>query len=95
MVIRIPVTIHGTPEKFLIVCETGNETVQWLCETAYKRFGEKYVTRVLLGDFTARRVVDRCLLSLNDPIQHVLTDNEPIEIGKACIVCRILVNILV
>ncbi len=37
MVYRIPVTIHGISEKFLILCETGNETIQWLCETAYVR----------------------------------------------------------
>lgn len=85
MVLRIPVTIHGIPEKFLIVCETGNETIQWLCETAYTRYIEKYVDKVLPYYFLARRTTDRSLLSPHDHVQHILKDNEPIEIGKIII----------
>ena len=95
MVIRVPVTIHGTSEKFLVVCETGNETVRWVCEAAYKRFNEKHVLQVLLGNYTARRIVDRCLLSLDDLVQHALADNEPIVIGKARVVRQPFENVLV
>ncbi len=86
MVFRIPVTIHSIPEKFLIVCETGNETIQWLCETAYKRYVEKYTNKLLPYYFVARRTSDRSLLSLKDCVQHVLKDNEPIEIGEIYII---------
>jgi hypothetical protein len=82
MVFRIPVTLHSVPEKFLIVCETGDETIQWLCETAYKRYLEKYTDKSTPYYFVARRTADRSLLSLKDRVQHVLSDNEPIEIGK-------------
>ncbi|CAF1055218.1 unnamed protein product [Adineta ricciae] len=80
MVIRIPVTIHGAPDKFLIVCESGKETVRWLCETAYKKFGDKYVPQMKLCNFVARRMADRCLLSLNDLVHDALKDDEPVEI---------------
>ena len=82
MVIRIPVRIHGVPDKFLIVCESGKETIRWLCETAYKRFGDIYMPQMELSNFVARRVADRCLLSLNDLVHHALKDNESVEIGK-------------
>jgi len=86
MVFRIPVTIHGVPEKFLIVCETGNETIQWLCEIAYKRYIEKYTDKFIPYYFVARRIADRSLLSLEDCVQQVLKDNEPIEIGEIYII---------
>jgi hypothetical protein len=82
MAFRIPVTIHGVPEKFLVVCETGNETIQWLCETAYNRCVERYIDKTPPNYFVARRSSDRSLLSLKDPVQHVLKDNEPIDIGE-------------
>jgi hypothetical protein len=37
MVYRIPVIIHGIDENLLIISETGHETIQWLCQTAYTR----------------------------------------------------------
>ncbi|CAF0952561.1 unnamed protein product [Rotaria sp. Silwood1] len=83
MVFRIPVTIHSIPEKFLIVCETGHETIQWLCEKAYKIYTEKYHDKTVPYYFVARRSYDRCLLSLDDHIEHVLKDNESIEIDIA------------
>ncbi|CAF1208876.1 unnamed protein product [Rotaria sordida] len=83
MVLRIPVTIHSVPEKFLIVCETGRETIQWLCETAYKRYIEKCKDKTIPYYFVARRADDRCLLSLNDRVEHVLKDNESIKIDIA------------
>jgi len=43
---------------------------------------EKYVDKILPHQFAARRSSDRCLLSLNDRVQHVLNDNESIEIGE-------------
>jgi hypothetical protein len=86
MVFRIPVTIHSVPEKFLIVCETGTETIQWLCETAYKRYIEKYTDKFIPYYFVARRTADRSLLSRNDRVQLVLNDNEPIEIGEIYII---------
>ena len=86
MILRIPVTIHNIPEKFLIVCETGNETVQWLCETAYNRCLEKHIDKKTPFYFVARRGADRCLLSLQDLVQHVLKDNESIEIGEISVV---------
>jgi hypothetical protein len=43
---------------------------------------EKYVDKVVCHQFSARRSGDRCLLSLNDRVQHVLNDNESIEIGE-------------
>jgi hypothetical protein len=86
MVFRIPVTIHSIPEKFLIVCETGNETIQWLCETAYQRYTEKYTDKLVPYFFVARRAADRSLLSLKDCVQDLLKDNEPIIIGKSCII---------
>ncbi len=82
MVLRIPVTLHGIPEKFLIVCETGDETIQWLCDTAYKRYTEIYTDKFIPFYFVARRKADRSLLSLTDRVQQTLLDNEPIEIGK-------------
>ena len=82
MVLRIPVTVHGVPEKFLIVCETGQETVQWLCETAYHRCREKYIDRTIPYAFIVRRLSDRCLLALTDRVGQVLSDNEPIQIGE-------------
>jgi len=95
MVFRIPVTIHSVPEKFLIVCETGNETIQWLCETAYKRYSEKYIDKIILNNFVARRTADRSLLSLDDRVQQVLKDNEPIEIGKMPNLTQMIDEILV
>jgi hypothetical protein len=86
MVLRIPVTVHSIPEKFLIICETGDETIQWLCETAYKRYIEKYTDKSTPYYFVARRSADRCLLSMKDHVQHVLGDNEPIEIGERNII---------
>ncbi|CAF3775334.1 unnamed protein product [Adineta steineri] len=80
MVFRIPVTIHSIPEKFLIVCETGNETIQWLCETAYSRYIDRCNNKIPFSDFVARRSSDRSLLSMNDCVQHVLKDDEPVEI---------------
>ena len=82
MVIRIPVTLHSIPEKFLIVCETGDETVHWLCENAYKRYMDKYNDQTKPFYLVARRMVDRSLLPLDDRVQEVLKDNEPIEIGE-------------
>ncbi len=43
---------------------------------------EKYVDKVVSHQFSARRSSDRCLLSLNDRVQHVLNDDESIEIGE-------------
>jgi hypothetical protein len=82
MVFRIPVTFHGIPEKFLIVCETGDETIQWLCETAYNRYKEKCTDKVVTNTFSVRRAVDRSLLSLTDRVRQVLKDNESIKIGE-------------
>lgn len=82
MVIRIPVTIHGVPEKFLIVSVTGDETIQWLCETAYQRCRERYRDRIVSDEFMARRAADRCLLSPTDRIKETLVDNEPVQIGE-------------
>ena len=82
MLIRIPVTIHGVPEKFLIVSPTGEETVQWLCQTAYDRYKEKYFDRVVPVYFIARRMKDRCLLNQMDRVRDVLNDNESIQMGK-------------
>ncbi|UJR08832.1 hypothetical protein I4U23_013086 [Adineta vaga] len=79
MVSRIPVTIHGVPEKFLIVCKTGDETVRWVCETAYKKIGKENDLQII-NNFVARRAADRCLLSLNDLVRDALKDNELIEI---------------
>ena len=82
MLFRIPVTIHSIPEKFLILCETGKETIQWLCETAYNRYAEKYHDTTVPHHFVARRMIDSSLLSLNDHVQKILKDNESIEIGE-------------
>jgi hypothetical protein len=46
------------------------------------RHMEKYIDKVASHQFSARRAVDRCLLSSNDRVQHVLNDNEPIDIGE-------------
>ncbi len=81
MIFRIPVIIHSVPEKFLILCETGNETIQWLCETTYKRYMGKYFRKFIPYYFIARRAADRSLLSLDDRVEQVLKDNESIEIG--------------
>ena len=43
---------------------------------------EKYVDKVLPHQFAARRTSDRCLLGLKDRIEHVLGDDEEVEIGK-------------
>ncbi len=43
---------------------------------------EKYVDKVMPHQFAARRTSDRSLLGFNDRIEHVLDDNEPVEIGK-------------
>ena len=82
MVLRIPVTIQGVPEKFLIVCETGQETIQWLCEAAYHRCQEKYIDRTIPYAFIVRRLSDRSLLALTDQVGQILSDNEPIQIGE-------------
>ena len=82
MVLRIPVTLHSVPEKFLIVCESGNETIQWLCESAYKRYMETYNDQTIPFYLNARRTVDRRVLALEEHVRAVLNDNEPIEIGK-------------
>ena len=82
MPIRIPVTIHGTAEKFLVVCPTGTETVRWLCEAAYQRYQERYLDRAIPAQFIARRTSDRCLLAQMDRIGDVLNDNEAIQIGE-------------
>lgn len=81
MRIRIPATIHGVPEKFLLVCPTGDETIQWLCEKAYQRYQEKYVDQTIPAYFIARRLSDRCLLTQTDRVGDVLQDNESIQIG--------------
>ncbi|CAF2101194.1 unnamed protein product [Rotaria magnacalcarata] len=83
MVYRIPVTIHGMAEKYLILCETGHEAIEWLCETAYDRYSEKYIDKTRPYCYTARRITDRSQLSLKDPVNKVLEDNEPIEIDVA------------
>ena len=95
MIFRIPVTIHGVQEKFLIVCLTGNETIQWLCETAYNRYNGKYIDKIVLNNFVARRTADRSLLSLDDRVQQVLNDNQPIEIGKMRIMTGIIDELFV
>lgn len=95
MVIRIPLTIHGVPEKFLIVCESGKETIRWLCETAYRKFDDKYMPQIKLSNFVARRMADRCLLSLNDLVHDALRDDEPIEIGKTYQINRINMKVLI
>ena len=82
MVLRIPVTLLSVPEKFLIVCESGNETIQWLCENAYKRYMETYNDQTIPFYLNARRTVDRRVLALEEHVRAVLNDNEPIEIGK-------------
>lgn len=81
MVLRIAVTIHGVPEKFLIVCEKGQETVEWLCKTAYNRFIDRYTDTHHPYYFLARRLTDRSILSLTEPVENVLKDNESVEIG--------------
>jgi hypothetical protein len=43
---------------------------------------EKYVDKIIPHQFAARRTSDRCLLGLQDRIEHVLEDNEMVEIGK-------------
>ncbi len=43
---------------------------------------EKYVDKILPHQFSVRRISDRSLLALNDRVEHVLDDNEPIEIGR-------------
>ncbi|CAM4838567.1 unnamed protein product [Rotaria magnacalcarata] len=80
MIFRIPVTIFGVQEKFLIVCRDDQETVQWLCEIAYQRYAEKHKTKTVNCCFVARRITDRSLLSLDDHVEQVLADNEAIEI---------------
>ena len=79
---RISATIHGTAEKFLIACPTGQETIQWLCETAYNRYREIYSDRVIPYLYRARRTTDRSLLSLTDRVELVLKDNDSVHIGK-------------
>ncbi|CAM4780222.1 unnamed protein product [Rotaria magnacalcarata] len=83
MVLRIPITIHGVQEKFLIVCTDGQKTIRWLCETAYQRYTEKYNIKITNRCFVARRLTDRSLLSLDDHIEQVLDDNEAIAIDAA------------
>ncbi|CAF3491187.1 unnamed protein product [Rotaria socialis] len=80
MIFRIPVTILGVQEKFLIVCRDGQETVQWLCEIACQRYAEKHKTKTVNYCFVARRITDGSLLSLDDHVEQVLADNEAIEI---------------
>jgi len=82
MVFRIPITIHGVPEKFLIVCETGQETIEWLCRTAYNRYNDRYTDTHHPYCFFARRLTDRSMLSMNDSVEKVLKDNESVEIGR-------------
>lgn len=82
MVLRISVTIHGVPEKFLIACTDGQKTIQWLCETAYNRYTETYFAKTVPCCFVARRMTDRSLLSLEDHVEDILDDNEGVEIGK-------------
>ena len=82
MVLRIPVTLHSVPEKFLIVCENGNETIRWLCENAYKRYMEIYKDQTIPFYLVARRTVDRSVLPMKGRVKEVLKDNEPIEIGR-------------
>jgi hypothetical protein len=82
MVMRISATIHGTSEKFLIVCPTGEETIQWLCEAAYNRYREIYTDRVIPYLYRARRATDRSLLSLTDRVELVLKDNDSVHIGR-------------
>jgi hypothetical protein len=47
---------------------------------------EKYVNKILLHQFAARRNSDRSLLSLHDRVKHVLDDNELITIGKIYVI---------
>lgn len=48
----------------------------------FHRHMEKYVDKILPHQFSVRRISDRSLLALNDRVEHVLDDNEPIEIGR-------------
>lgn len=82
MVIRAVVTIHGFPEKFLIVSNEGEESIGWLCERAVERCHEQHRDIQFPNSFVARRSTDRSLLSLNDRIVDVLQDNDSIQIGK-------------
>ena len=86
--IRISATIHGTAEKFLIACPTGQETIQWLCETAYNRYRDIYMDRVISSVYRARRATDRSLLSLTDRVELVLKDNDSIHIGNVDVTRR-------
>jgi hypothetical protein len=36
--------------------------------------------------FLVRRTSDRCLLALNDRVEHVLNDNEAVEIGEIYVI---------
>ncbi|CAF1206768.1 unnamed protein product [Rotaria sordida] len=80
--LRIPVIIHNTNERFLIPCETGKENVKWLCQTAYTRYIEKFPDASMPQHFMPRRVFDGSLLSLNDCVGQVLKDNELIQIDN-------------
>jgi hypothetical protein len=81
MVIRISVAIHGAAEKFLIACETGHETIQWICETAYNRYRERHFDRMKAISFITRRSTDRSLLAQTDQVGQILQDNDAIQIG--------------
>lgn len=81
MVLSVSVTLFGIGETYLITCETGNETIGWLCRAAYEKYIDKYVSQTIPNQYIARRKSDRCLLSLNDLVKHILNNQEEIEIS--------------
>ncbi|UJR12824.1 hypothetical protein I4U23_016998 [Adineta vaga] len=79
MVFCIPVKISHTDETFLIPCQTGKETIEWICKTAYARYTKIYSDASVCHLFMARRVSDRSRLWLDDCVEQVLKDNELIQ----------------
>ncbi|CAF3886757.1 unnamed protein product [Rotaria magnacalcarata] len=85
MVLRIPITIHGVQEKFLIVCTDGQKTIRWLCETAYQRYTEKYNIKITNRCFVARRLTDR------NAAKHIDDDDDSFSVAtdEKCHVVRL------